>query len=271
MTIMHRDPVGIATNRLGNLLLRSRRWIIQLGSLIVINSYFLPWLKRIPCTGLNCYACPAAVFACPIGTLQQFAITHQIPLYTLGILGVVGTLTGRLNCGWFCPFGLVQDWLYKIKIPKLSLSNRFGWIRYAVLVLLVGIIPAITLDSWFSKLCPVGTIEAAIPIVATTAEFRELVGWLFAVKVSILVIFLAAMVFIKRPFCRFACPLGAIYSLFNRFSSLQIKVDSNKCIKCDQCREVCPTDIKIYHNACSSQCIRCLDCIKVCPVSAIML
>lgn len=271
MIFMHRDPVGIVFNRLGDLLLRSRRWAIQLGSLLAVNSYFLPWLKRIPCSGLNCYACPAAVFACPVGSLQQFAITHQIPLYTIGILGVVGTLTGRLNCGWFCPFGFLQDWLHKIKTPKLRLSNRFGWIRYVVLVLLVGVIPFITLEAWFSNLCPVGTLEAAIPIIATTAEFRALVGGMFAIKIGVLAVFLVSMVFIRRPFCRFVCPLGAIYSLFNRFSSLQIKVDAAKCTQCNKCQEVCPTEIKIYRDTRSSQCIRCLDCVKACPDSAIML
>ena len=271
MTIMHRNPVGIVTNWLGVLLLRSRRWTIQLGSFVVINSYFFPWLKRIPCSGLNCYACPAAVFACPIGALQQFAVIHQVPLYTLGILGLIGSLTGRLNCGWLCPFGLLQDCLHRIKVPKLRLSNRFGWIRYVVLVLLVGIIPYFTLETWFSKLCPMGTLEAGIPIIATNTDLRQSIGGMFALKIVILVLFLVWMVFTRRPFCRFACPLGAIYSLFNRFSSLQIKVDLDKCIECDRCQEVCPTDIKIYRDARSSQCIRCLDCIKACPVSAITL
>jgi len=269
MTIMHWNPVGIATNHLGFLLLRSRRWIIQIASFIVINSYFFPWLKRIPCSGLNCYACPGAIFACPVGTLQQFAVVHQIPLYTLGFLGLIGVLVGRLSCGWFCPFGLLQDYLYRIKTPKLKLSNRFGWIRYLVLILLVGVIPYFTLELWFSKLCPLGTLEGTLPIIITNVDLRQLIGGMFVVKIVILVLFLAWMVITQRPFCRFVCPLGAIYSPFNRLSSFQIKVDSNKCVKCNRCQEVCPTETKIYLDTHNSQCIRCLDCVKACPVGAI--
>jgi ferredoxin-type protein NapH len=269
MTLLHRDPVGIANGWFGERLLRSRRWAIQLGSLVLVNSYFFPWFKRIPCAGMNCYACPASIFACPIGVLQQFSVSHKIPLYTIGFLGLIGALVGRLACGWFCPFGLLQDALHKIRVPKLRVSNRFGWTRYAVLVLLVGVIPYLTLETWFSKLCPVGTLEAGIPILSFNAELRNLIGGMFILKLSILAAFLVGMVFIRRPFCRFFCPLGAIYSLFNRFSSFQVAVDKAKCTKCDQCQKVCPTDIKIYENAHNSQCIRCLDCIKKCPVSAI--
>ena len=269
MTLLHRHPVGMVNNWFGARLLGSRRWTIQLGSFLLINSYFFPWFKRIPCVGLNCYACPAAIFACPIGALQQYSVSHKIPFYTIGLLGVVGVLVGRLSCGWFCPFGLLQDYMHKIRVRKLRLSNRFGWVRYVVLVLLVGIIPYLTLETWFSKLCPVGTLEAGIPLVAINAELRSLIGGLFALKLSILVVFLAWMVFTKRPFCRFVCPLGAIYSLFNRFSSFQVAVDSGKCTKCNKCQKVCPTDIKIYENPRNSQCVRCLDCIKACPVSAI--
>jgi len=271
MTFLHRNPVRIADDWFNNRLLKSRRWTIQLGGLVLINSYFFPWLKRIPCVGLNCYACPAAVFACPIGALQQFSVNHKIPYYTIGFLGVTGVLIGRLSCGWFCPFGLLQDYMHKIKAPKLRLGNRFGWTRYAVLVFLVGVIPYLTLQTWFSKLCPVGTIEASIPLVAINASLRSLIGGMYIIKLSILAAFLLAMVFIRRPFCRFVCPLGAIYSLFNRFSRFQLTVDTAKCTKCGECKKSCPTDIKIYENPQNSQCIRCLDCIKKCPTSAIKI
>lgn len=268
---MHRGLVETLKNRLSTLFLCSRRWTIQLASLLVINSYFFPWLKRIPCFSLHCWSCPLSVFSCPLGALQSFAASHLIPLYTIGFLGLTGLLSGRLNCGWFCPFGLLQDLLYKMGVPKLKLNNRFGWARYMVLVFLVGIIPFFTLEDWFCRLCPAGTLGAGIPIILSDSLVRQLIGGMFVLKIAILAVFLVAMVFTKRPFCRFICPLGAIYSIFGYFTRFRLKVDLNKCIKCNRCQKVCPVDIKIYENPANSQCIRCLDCIKVCPVSAIKL
>lgn len=255
--------------RIVALLLSIKRWVAQATAFLFFNSYLFPWLKHMPCPALNCHSCPLAVFACPIGTIQHFGIIHKVPFYTIGLLGVIGALFGRLNCGWFCPFGFLQDLLYKIKVPKLKLSNRLGWIRYFVLIVLVGLIPVLTLESWFCKLCPAGTIEAGIPQVLLEAQLRAQIGWFFGLKIAILASFLMWMIFTKRPFCRFVCPLGAIYSVFNRFSALQLSVDQARCNRCNLCQQVCPTDIKIYENPNSTQCIRCLDCIKVCPTSAI--
>ncbi len=271
MIFMHRDPVGVAARWLGNSLLHCRRWPIQLAGLIAVNTYFFPWFKRIPCTTLNCSTCPAAIFACPIGTLQYFAINRMVPFYTLGLLGITGLLVGSLSCGWFCPFGWLQDLLAKIPVPKIKLNNRFGWTRYAVLILLVGIVPFFTREPWFSKLCPVGTLEAGIPLIFIDDTLREMIGRMFIIKISILVIILLWMMFSKRPFCRFVCPLGVIYGLFSRFSRLRLKVDLEKCTRCDQCKKKCPTDIKIYREMGSSQCIRCLECVKTCPASAITI
>ena len=141
--------------------LRDRRWAVQVGSLVILNPYFLPAFKNIPCVSLNCSSCPAGILACPIRSLQQFTFNYQQPLYTLGFLGLVGLITGRLSCGWFCPFGLIQDWLHRIKTPKIHLSNRFGWTKYIILGVLVGLIPYITRRLWFCDLCPAGTLQPA--------------------------------------------------------------------------------------------------------------
>ena len=255
------------------LLTAKRRWV-QAISFVAMNSFFLQSItKAVPCFGMNCYACPAAIFACPIGTLQHFAIIRQVPLYTLGLLGVVGALVGRLACGWLCPFGWLQELLYglrkRLRWPEWRLSNRLGWLRYAFLVLLVGIVPFVTLEPWFSKLCPVGTLEAGIPLVATNADLRALVGPLFFVKVLILVGFLAWMTATKRPFCRFVCPLGAIWSPFNRASTLKLSIDRHACTDCDVCRSVCPVDISVHEDPASTRCVRCMECVRSCPESAI--
>jgi polyferredoxin len=113
-----------------------------------------------------------------------------------------------------------------------------------------------------------GTLTAGIPWVVwdpvdpTTGErvlAAHAFAWLFDVKVILLFGFLALALVIKRPFCRIACPLGLIFSFFNRVSLVQLVV-SKKCDRCDACEKLCPVDIKVYEDPASSECIRCLDC-----------
>lgn len=256
---------------LAKFLLKIKRYFSQSVTSVIWNSLFFPWLKVLPCPGLNCYACPLAVFACPIGTLQHFVIIREIPFYTIGILGLIGSFIGRMSCGWLCPSGFIQEILYKIKIPKLHISNKLGWLRYAILIILVVIIPFITLEPWFSKLCPIGTIQAGIPWIIIRADLRELVSWLFGLKILILLFFIIWAIITTRPFCRFICPLGAIYSIFNRISAFQFKIDKELCSNCDICNKVCPMEIDVLGGSQQSQCIRCMECIKACPKNAIKI
>jgi polyferredoxin len=254
--------------------------ISQILSALLYNSYIYGFilgtiyqgnLKFLNCPGFNCYSCPSAIFACPLGILQFFSAhgVYHISLYTLGFLGAIGTVGGRIICGWGCPFGLLQDLMFKIKTPKLKIPSFLYPGRYVTLILLVIVIPYFTKEPWFSKLCPVGTLEAGIPQVLYNADLRQFVGTIFVIKIAILFFFLVWMIVSKRPFCRTTCPLGAIYSLFNRVSFLRVDVDKDKCIKCSKCHKNCPVSIKVFEDGgATSQCIRCLRCTD-CPVNAI--
>jgi len=247
-----------------------KRFRVQVLSGAVMNSWFLaPWLKGVPCPGFNCYACPVANFACPIGSLQHFAAIKTVPFYLLGSLALVGASVGGLACGWLCPFGWFQELIHRIPVPKWRLPNRFNWTRYLALVVLVGIIPFLTGEPWFSKLCPWGGLEAAIPQIILVPQLRSLIGPMFWIKMAILVIFLAWMAVTRRPFCRWVCPLGAIWGLFNPISVMGLQVSGERCIQCAACKEACPVDILIYENPNASACIRCLECSRVCPRDAI--
>jgi len=256
-------------------LLRARRRWLQLASFALMNSVVFQSLKAIPCLGMNCYACPAAVFACPIGTLQHFAALRQIPFYTLGLLSLVGVLVGRLACGWLCPFGWLQELGYglgrRFRWPKWRISDDLRWLPYGFLIVLAIIVPMLTLEPWFSKLCPVGTLEAAIPWVFIDTAIRSQIGALYVLKLVILAAFVIWMVRTKRPFCRFVCPLGAIWSPFNRVSTLRLVVDDTSCTECGTCQSICPVDIRIYEDASSTRCVRCMECVRACPEAAIRL
>jgi polyferredoxin len=240
--------------------------MVQILAALSINSYVTQRItKGIPCLALNCHACPAAAFACPIGSLQHFIARGKVPLYVLGVVALVGALIGRASCGWFCPFGWFQELVYKIPVPKLRLPNRFNWTRYLVLVGLVVVIPFVSHQPWFCKLCPTGALEAGIPVVLFSADIRALVGPLYGLKIGILALFLVWMSTTQRPFCRWVCPLGALWSPFNPVSSFRLQVDQDRCTECNQCQEVCPVDIKVHENPNSAACIRCLACVQGCP------
>ena len=222
-------------------------------------------LKSIPIPIMNCYACPASLYSCPIGTLSHFMVITKIPLITLGIIGAVASSFGRWICGWACPFGLIQDLIFKLPSAKFELPKPFVYLKYILLALLVLILPYMFKEHYFCMICPTGTLEAGILWVGFNSMITNMAGTFFLFKMSLLSLFLYGSAVIKRPFCRYVCPLGALFSLFNRFSIVDFKVDREKCIECNLCRKSCPVNHPIYENPNSPACLRCLNYIRICP------
>jgi len=250
------------------------RYCILIASFFAGNNYFHKTiyqgkLKGFFFPGLNCYACPLARFSCPIGSLQNFIGVKTFPFYVLGFMGLLGITLGRFVCGWICPFGFFQELLYRIKTFKIRISQKYSYSKYIVLFVFVMILPFLTAQPWFCKLCPAGGIEAGIPQVILNPYLQSLIGRLFYVKMAIVTMLVSFSIFVKRPFCRFVCPLGAIYGIFNKFTFFKIKVDEKKCIECYACQTVCPMDVAIFKAPDSVDCIRCGECIKACPTDAL--
>ena len=263
--------------------LPTKRRLIQLYAALLTNAnvkgfatgkIYTGSTKTACVPGLNCYSCPGAIGACPLGALQDSlaASSTRAPAYIFGILILFGLLLGRVICGFLCPFGLIQELLYKIRSPKLR-KNRFtrilSYFKYVLLGILIAI-PVIYagIPSFCKYVCPAGTLEGAVSLLANieNSDFYAMLGYLFTWKFAILVVVVVACVFIYRAFCRFICPLGAIYGLFCRLSLLGVKLDKNKCIDCGLCIEGCKMDIKHVGD---HECIQCGECIPVCPVQAI--
>jgi polyferredoxin len=250
----------------------TRRIFQGLGTLLpnaYVQGFLTPTLYQGTlkgvCTPLfNCYACPSALFSCPIGSMQHFAATGKVPFYAAGTMAVVGASVGRMTCGTLCPFGFLQDLLFKVRTWKGRLPGWASYLRYAALAVLVFLIPAFSGVHWYSKLCPMGTLGAGLPWVTLSESVRALVGSLFWVKIGILLLFFTFSVMVKRPFCRAACPLGAIFSIFNRSSFLQLAWDPDTCTRCGKCQKICPVDIRPDYKPTSAECLRCLDCTR-CP------
>ncbi len=239
--------------------------------------------KGVCVPGLNCYSCPGAAGACPIGALQAQLNGGGRPgaaFYAVGILLAFGALFGRLVCGFLCPFGFIQELLHKIPVKKIRVNKRadraMRYVKYFVLAVFVIILPLLLKGAygagvpWFCKLiCPAGTLEGGIPLSVANANIRAGLGFLFSWKAAVLAAVIVLSVLISRPFCKYICPLGAIYSLFNKASFYRMKVDGAKCTNCGACAKKCPMDIDPAHELDSLECIRCGECKNICPHGAI--
>ncbi|MFC1764368.1 4Fe-4S binding protein [Planctomycetota bacterium] len=256
---------------------RSRTLGVKLVSmrLWIQAAFLLVWLDPLGvrfhgmCSPVfHCYACPLATFACPIGVLANFAALHVIPFVALGLLIVVGAFFGTLVCGWACPFGLLQDLAGKVPTPKFDPPRWTGHLRYVVLIGTVLLVPYFLGKDhplFICSLCPAGALEGAVPYMVQQAAAGEKVTIPNPAKLTVLFLFIAAIFLIRRPWCRVLCPLGAIFSLFNRASVFFLKVDPNKCTDCSRCHKLCHLGVQPDRSPNDSRCIRCLECTKCGP------
>ena len=241
-------------------------------------------IKNVCVPGLNCYSCPGAVGSCPIGSLQGFlsGLKFRFPYYVVGLLLFFGAVLGRAVCGLLCPFGFLQELIFKIPLKKVKVNKKsdriFRYLKYVILVVFVFGLPLLLSDKYgtsspyFCKwICPAGTLEGGFPLLATNESLRSAVGGLFTWKVFVLIAVLLLCMFIERPFCKYLCPLGAVYGVFNRFSFFRTEIDKSKCTACHRCERVCPMQVEVLKDPNSAECIRCGKCGSFCPESAIKL
>ncbi len=274
------------------------RKFIQFIFTLITNGYLLfPWtkniyqgpLKALCSPGLNCYSCPASTTYCPIGAIQQLLLgirfsietgSYYFGSYVFGTIGIIASLTGRLTCGWLCPFGFLQELLYKIPSwKKLQIPKYLRYGKYLMLIFFVILFPLILTDQWgigkpwFCKyVCPAGTIEAGIPMLILQPDLRATVGYLFYNKLFWMFCFLIWSIFSSRPFCKTTCPLGAFYGMFNKISLLQLHLNKKNCTDCGACLHVCPMDIQFNKTVNSPECILCMRCMtEACKFEAISI
>ena len=247
------------TSGLSHLLARFRGWI-QAGATLLTNIHLPNFLKgglyqgagKTVCVpGLNCYSCPAASGACPIGSFQAVvgSSKFRFSYYITGFLILLGVLLGRVICGFLCPFGWFQELLHKIPTKKLSTKKLkpLTYLKYVVLLVM----------------------EGAIPLSLANAGIRAALGSLFTWKFIVLLTVIVLSIVFYRPFCKWLCPLGAFYALLNKVSLFQMQVDQSKCVSCGKCAKVCKMDVDVTKSPNHTECIRCGMCIRACPTEAV--
>lgn len=197
-------------------------------------------------------------------TIQK---VHESAVVLAALSTVLAIVAGPILCGWVCPLGTVQDWIgrlgkklfkrkYNTFIPD-QVHKVLRWLRFGVLVWVVYATAA------SGKL----VFESVDPYYALFHFWTSEVAW---AGVAILGITLAASLFVARPWCKYACPYGALLGIFNKIRIFSIRRDTGTCIDCKRCDRACPMNITVSaaKNVRDVQCISCLECTSArsCPV-----
>lgn len=222
---------------------------------------------------------------CPFGGLETLyrylttggsfvAHTHLSNVVLLIAVLVVALLFRSGFCGWICPLGFLQDLIsnlsniLKKRLPGLrrgiaainkraallaALDHYLRYIKYLVLAWAVGgsayfgFMVFRDYDPWAALL--------------NIAEFS------FTPGIVVLVVILVASFLVDRPWCRYACPLGAASGILGKFSPMYLKREENACTSCKICTKSCPMGLKVHQadTIKNADCIGCLVCVGTCP------
>lgn len=186
-------------------------------------------------------------------------------LMLLSITMVTTLLFGRFFCGFFCSFGAMQDLLWAISQKTLKFRQKIPYKADHILKYLKGIILLGLLILWIFQ------IPYTNDPWGVFAKYASLSAWqdgsaLLSLGGGLLIIIMIGSLFIERGFCRYLCPLGAIYSLLAKARFFKFSKPHEACGKCHLCSDQCAMRIDLSDDYITSgECIECMKCIERCP------
>ena len=202
------------------------------------------------------------------GTITASTVSSQIFLLIATILSTI--LLGRFFCGFFCSFGAMGDLIWfiskKTVKPHFKISEKVDeklkYLKYAVLLFIVVGIWTLNLVTWDSTSNPWNIFG----MYSSISGFSTL-GYLFSIGGLLLLLIIIGSFFIERFFCRYLCPLGAIFAVFSKMRLFNIKKNRSQCGSCRACTNQCSMGIPLYRydRVTSGECINCFECISHCP------
>jgi NapH/MauN family ferredoxin-type protein len=193
-------------------------------------------------------------FSCALGPLNLSLM--------LVLIGLV-ILTKKSFCGWACPIGFLSElsarlsgrlWKNRPRLPRKT-NGLLKFIRYAVLV--VALIYTYRLGEL--------VLRGYDPFYLIFSGFGH--GSAGVISMIVLAVLVVGVFVLPMFFCRYLCPLGAVFDPFSRLGIIKIYRDESKCTSCGNCTSACPHDIQVetYRVVRQRDCTNCLECIEACP------
>ena len=193
---------------------------------------------------------PNQLQALLLGTTKQIGGPIPLAIAMLVLFIVVAFVFGRIFCGYVCPIGTLQELVYLLPGKKFKVTNKVIPIAFRLIFSLAFVILAAGFSIGLLKYLGVKDFF----YLNTGAVFF----WVF-----LAIVLISALVY--RPFCRLACPYGALLSLAVIKGRFKLRRNEN-CINCKKCREACPTN-EVGWTDLKQECYMCNRCKEACPVN----
>jgi polyferredoxin len=248
--------------------------VILIVAIIAVNHSLeeagnnIPWLSTASLHSICPFGGVVSIYQfVTLGTFVQKI--HESSFVLMFIVFGTAVLFGPVFCGWICPMGSVQEFLGKLgkKLFKKKF-NRFiprkydRWLRYLRYLML----------AWVLYMTAFSGVLMFQNIDPYYALFNFWTGEVAITGLIVLAVVLVLSIFVERPFCKYACPYGALLGLTNFIRVFTYKRNKTNCIDCKACDKACPMNIEVSKSSSvrNHQCISCNQCSseEACPIPA---